>query len=107
MIGDAMNLLSGFSASDFFSPGLGWVVDWVTGLQGRLERCFRNLDGFFDKVIEQHRDPARAAPENEDIVDVMLGLAKERATVVKLTKQHIKAILMVYILQLYIHIYIA
>ncbi|KAG8387937.1 hypothetical protein BUALT_Bualt02G0073200 [Buddleja alternifolia] len=93
VIDDAMTLLSGFSASDFFSPRVGWVIDLVTGLHWRLERCYRSFDTFFEKVIQEHLDPARPRPENEDIIDVMLGLAKERSTVVHLTKQHIKAVL--------------
>lgn len=50
IIDDAMTLLSGFSVSDFF-PGIGSVLDLVTGLQWKLERCFRNLDTFFQKVV--------------------------------------------------------
>ncbi|KAL3829019.1 hypothetical protein ACJIZ3_017821 [Penstemon smallii] len=97
VIDDAMTLLSGFSASDFFSPRFGWVIDLLTGLHWRLNRCYKSFDTFFEKVIKEHLDSSRPTPETEDIIDVMLGLAKERSTVVKLTKQHMKAILVVYI----------
>ncbi|KAG5514978.1 hypothetical protein RHGRI_036126 [Rhododendron griersonianum] len=93
IVDDAMTLLSGFSASDFF-PGIGSALDFVTGLQWKLERCFRNLDTFFQKVLEEHLDPARPTPQHKDIIDVMLGLAKDRTTVIHLAKDHMKAILL-------------
>ncbi|XP_057514123.1 cytochrome P450 71B10-like [Actinidia eriantha] len=93
IIDDAMTLLSGFSASDFF-PSIGGLLDVVTGLQWKLERCFKNLDTFFEKVLEEHLDPARPKPQDEDITDVMLGLAKDRTTVIRLEKEHMKAVLL-------------
>ncbi|XP_028101303.1 cytochrome P450 71B10-like [Camellia sinensis] len=93
IIDDAMTLLSGFSPSDFF-PGVGSVLDLATGLQWKLERCFKNLDTFFQKVLEEHLDPTRPKPKHEDIIDVMLGLAKDRTTVLHLAKDHMKAVLL-------------
>ncbi|GFZ01744.1 cytochrome P450, family 71, subfamily B, polypeptide 20 [Actinidia rufa] len=93
IIDDAMTLLSGFSASDFF-PSIGGLLDVVTGLQWKLGRCFKNLDTFFEKVLEEHLDPARPKPQHEDITDVMLGLAKDRTTVIRLEKEHMKAVLL-------------
>lgn len=53
--------------------------------------------GYFhnEKVLEEHLDPARPKPQHEDITDVMLGLAKDRTTVIHLAKDHMKAILLV------------
>ncbi|CAL5366204.1 unnamed protein product [Camellia sinensis] len=93
IIDDAMTLLSGFSPSDFF-PGVGSVLDLATGLQWKLERCFKNLDTFFQKVLEEHLDPTRPKPKHEDIIDVMLGLSKDRTTVLHLAKDHMKAVLL-------------
>ncbi|KAM7501708.1 hypothetical protein LguiB_000612 [Lonicera macranthoides] len=92
IIDDAMAVLSGFSASDFF-PSVGWIIDFVTGQERRIERCFKNFDAFFQKVIDEHMDPGRPRPQYEDITDVMLGLAKDRTTVIHLTKEHMKAVL--------------
>lgn len=95
IIDDAMAVLSGFSASDFF-PSVGWIIDFVTGQERRIERCFKNFDSFFQKVIDEHMDPGRPRPEYEDITDVMLGLAnKDRTTVIHLSKEHMKAVLVV------------
>ncbi|GFZ01758.1 hypothetical protein Acr_15g0003670 [Actinidia rufa] len=80
-------------ASDFF-PSIGGLLDVVTGLQWKLGRCFKNLDTFFEKVLEEHLDPARPKPQHEDITDVMLGLAKDRTTVIRLEKEHMKAVLL-------------
>ncbi|CAI9770737.1 unnamed protein product [Fraxinus pennsylvanica] len=93
ILADSMILLSGFSVSDLFPSSVGWIIDLITGLHSKLERCFRNFDAFFQKVLDEHLDPSRLKPENDDIIDVMLGLAQDRTTVLKLNKYHIKAIL--------------
>ncbi|CAA2964106.1 Cytochrome P450 [Olea europaea subsp. europaea] len=93
IVADSMFLLSSFSASDLFPSSVGWIIDLITGLHSKHERCFRNFDAFFQKVLDEHLDPSRPRPENDDIIDVMLGLAQDRTTVLKLNKDHIKAIL--------------
>ena len=67
-------------------------MDKLTGLAGRLEKNFRMLDAFYEQVIREHLDPKRMRPEHEDIVDVLLRLQKDGS---HLTKDHIKAVLMV------------
>ncbi|KAI8523446.1 hypothetical protein RHMOL_Rhmol13G0074200 [Rhododendron molle] len=98
IIDNAMTLLSGFSASIFF-----WVSDllsiWSRGCSGswRVQIIFLVcVCGYFhnEKVLEEHLDPARPKPQHEDITDVMLGLAKDRTTVIHLAKDHMKAILL-------------
>ncbi|KAK2996883.1 hypothetical protein RJ639_026450 [Escallonia herrerae] len=91
VIDDAMAVLSGFAAADFF-PSIGWLIDVIMGQHSRIERCFKNFDAFFQKVIDEHLDPARPTPDHEDITDAMLGLA-ERTTIIKLNNQHMKAVL--------------
>ncbi|KAK2992724.1 hypothetical protein RJ640_025227 [Escallonia rubra] len=91
VIDDAMAVLSGFAAADFF-PSMGWLIDVIMGQHSRIERCFKNFDAFFQKVIDEHLDPARPTPDHEDITDAMLGLA-ERTTIIKLNNQHMKAVL--------------
>ncbi|XP_052207750.1 cytochrome P450 71B10-like isoform X1 [Diospyros lotus] len=93
IIDDTMVLLSGLAASDFF-PAAGGVLDWVTGLRRKVDKTFRNLDAFLEAALEAHLDPAWRPKQHEDIIDVMLGLAKDRTTVVHLTKDHMKAILL-------------
>ncbi|KAK4483057.1 hypothetical protein RD792_010233 [Penstemon davidsonii] len=92
-IDEAMAMLSSFWVADFF-PKYGWVFDVITGLHRRLEKLFRNFDGFFEKVIDEHLDPNRPKSEHEDIIDVLLGLSKDKTASVKLSRDHIKSILM-------------
>ncbi|KAG5514973.1 hypothetical protein RHGRI_036122 [Rhododendron griersonianum] len=92
-IDEGMAMLSSFWGSDFF-PNVGWIVDVLSGLHSRLEKLFHDFDGFFERVIEEHVDPTRKMSENEDIIDIFLGLAQDQTASFCLTRDHIKAILM-------------
>ncbi|KAK3443231.1 hypothetical protein EUGRSUZ_B03263 [Eucalyptus grandis] len=76
MIHEAVAMLESFSASDFF-PRFGWIVDRFTGLHSRLEKSFRNLDVFYQKVIEEHRN-ATKSHEQEDMVDLLLKMVRDQ-----------------------------
>ncbi|CAJ1949736.1 unnamed protein product [Sphenostylis stenocarpa] len=78
--------------SDYI-PFFGWI-DKLTGLRARLEQNFKDLDQFYQEVIDEHMDPNRKTPENEGIVDVLLQLKKQRMFSIDLTNDHIKAVLM-------------
>lgn len=94
MIHEAMAMLGSFSASDFF-PRFGGIVDKFTGLHSRLEKSFRNLDVFYQKVIDEHRN-ANKSNEEEDIVDLLLKMERDQTELaaVRLREDNIKAILM-------------
>nr|KYP46475.1 Cytochrome P450 83B1 [Cajanus cajan] len=78
--------------SDYI-PFLGWV-DKLTGLRTRLEKSFKELDEFSQEVIEEHMDPNRKSSEEEDIIDVLLQLKKQRSFSTDLTIDNIKAVFM-------------
>ncbi|KAG5053855.1 hypothetical protein JHK85_006365 [Glycine max] len=80
--------------SDYI-PFLGWI-DKLRGLHARLERNFKELDEFYQEVIDEHMNPNRKTTKNEDITDVLLQLKKQRLYSIDLTNDHIKAVLMVY-----------
>ncbi|OVA18879.1 Cytochrome P450 [Macleaya cordata] len=86
-------MLGSFSASDFF-PEVGWIIDMVTGLHGRLEKSFHDFDAFYQGVIDQHLDPETLKSKHEDIIDVLLKLEEDQFGAIRLSKDHIKAILM-------------
>uniref|UniRef100_A0A0D3HV01 Cytochrome P450 n=1 Tax=Oryza barthii TaxID=65489 RepID=A0A0D3HV01_9ORYZ len=96
---DVMEMLSGegSSAEDLQLPAaVGRLVDRLTGFAARRERIFRQLDSFFEMVIEQHLDPNRAPPENGgDLVDVLIGHWKknEPRGTFSFTKDNVKAII--------------
>ncbi|KAG4127165.1 hypothetical protein ERO13_D10G200500v2 [Gossypium hirsutum] len=85
-------MLSCFSFSDYF-PFMGWI-DRFTGFFSRLEKTSKELDIFYQQLINEHLDPNRQKPEQEDILDVLLRIQKDRDFPFDLTIDHIKAILM-------------
>ncbi|KAI3866639.1 hypothetical protein MKW92_027593 [Papaver armeniacum] len=70
-----MVVLGSFSASDFF-PKVGWIIDRITGSH------------------DEHLYPERLKPDHDDIIDVLLKLEKDQRSTIRLTNDHIKAILM-------------
>ncbi|KAF8040745.1 hypothetical protein BT93_B2848 [Corymbia citriodora subsp. variegata] len=96
VINEALAMLGSFSASDFF-PRYGWILDRLTGLHSRLEKSFRGLDVFYQKVIDEHRNTNKSSnEEEEDIVDLLLKMEREKTELagVQLKEDNIKAILM-------------
>ncbi|MFQ6639478.1 hypothetical protein Gotur_014539, partial [Gossypium turneri] len=52
------------------------------------------LDSFYQELIDEHLDPNRLKPEEEDIIDVLLHLQEDCDFPFNLNIDHIKAILM-------------
>ncbi|KAK9155089.1 hypothetical protein Sjap_002569 [Stephania japonica] len=81
-----------FSASDLFpSLSIVGVVDVINGLRRRLQRCFRELDKFYQEIIDEHLERAE---QDEDIIDVLVGIMRDESSAIHITLNHIKAILM-------------
>ncbi|KAM5571869.1 cytochrome P450 71A9 [Rosa sericea] len=91
LLEEAMNLLGGFCISDFL-PWMGWLNKF-NGLEKRVDKCFKGLDSFYDKVIEEHLDPKRPIPEHEDLVDVLLRVQKDPSQAIALTNDQIKGVI--------------
>ncbi|XLU18045.1 hypothetical protein S245_054111, partial [Arachis hypogaea] len=96
LLNEAQALLVEFYFSDHF-PILGWV-DWLRGTLWRLDKNFKELDKFYEKVIFDHMDSARANKSNEqqvkDIIDIFLEMMNDHSLSFDLTLDHIKAVLM-------------
>nr|QWK52354.1 cytochrome P450 71B34-4 [Isatis tinctoria] len=94
LVREAYEMLGSFSASDYI-PYVGWIVDRFTGLHGRRVKSARGLDAFYEQMFEVHKDGKEKG--SEDFVDLLLRLEKEETVVgnENLTRNHIKAILMV------------
>ncbi|KAK3443244.1 hypothetical protein EUGRSUZ_B03247 [Eucalyptus grandis] len=94
VICEALAMLGSFSASDFF-PRLGWIVDKLTGFHSKLEKSFRDLEVFYQMVIEEHRN-VNMSNKEEDIVDLLLKLERDHTELaaVRLKQDNIKAIMM-------------
>ncbi|XP_019102095.1 PREDICTED: cytochrome P450 71B36-like, partial [Camelina sativa] len=93
LILDTFLFLGSFSATDFFPNG-GWIIDWLTGLQGQRERSVSILDAFYEQMFDLHKYGKKEGVE--DFVDLLLRLEKEETVIGygKLTRNHMKAILM-------------
>ncbi|CAO2828070.1 unnamed protein product [Amaranthus hypochondriacus] len=90
LLSEAEAMFSTFFFTDYF-PRIGWV-DNLIGKFSRLEKIFKDLDEFYDEIINDHINPNRPPSQREDIVDVLLHLKKERSF--ELSLEHIKAVLM-------------
>jgi len=77
MLEETQRLLGAFFVADYM-PWLGWL-DAVRGLRRRLDRNFRELDAFYEKVIDEHIDKGTKSKEEGDLVDVLLRLHNDPA----------------------------
>ncbi|KAG2708068.1 hypothetical protein I3760_05G173900 [Carya illinoinensis] len=96
VVHEAESLLGSFSASECF-PYVGWILDRLSGRLRRLERIFRELDHFFQQVIDLHlMRPEMAKQEHEDIIDVLLRIEREQIdpSAAHFSKENVKAILL-------------
>ncbi|KAF5192305.1 Cytochrome p450, partial [Thalictrum thalictroides] len=77
-----MYLVNVFNVGDLI-PSLAWVNN-LNGLNARVEKNFRDIDSFMNQVVEEHIEMKRSTlgghdngdNEEEDFVDVMLGIEK-------------------------------
>ena len=90
ILSETQALFTGFFFADYI-PMLGWL-DAFTGMRARLERNFRELDGFYQQVIDGHVDAMMRREDDsrdEDLIDSLLAIKKKAA---HLTYDHIKAV---------------
>ncbi|CAL5211112.1 unnamed protein product [Lathyrus oleraceus] len=92
MLHELEAMLTAFFVSDYI-PFMGWI-DKLSGLRARLERNFKEMDEFYQEVIDEHLDPNRQHGDEEVIVDVLLQLMKQRLFSIDLSFDHIKGVLM-------------
>ncbi|GAA0165789.1 oxygenase [Lithospermum erythrorhizon] len=52
ILSETQNLMGGFFLSDYI-PSLGWV-DKIFGMISRLEKNFKELDSFYEELIQEH-----------------------------------------------------
>ncbi|KAL1352518.1 cytochrome P450 71A9 [Arachis hypogaea] len=99
MLRETQELLGGFCLADFF-PWLGWLNKF-NGYESRLEKNFKELDNFYDKVIKEHAVNNDASERlgvmeqhhDEDLVHVLLRLQKDSNQEIALSDDQIKGVL--------------
>lgn len=87
-------VLGVFNVRDFI-PWLGWI-NYLTGLNVRVEWVFKEFDRFLDEVIEEFK--ANRVGVNEDkmnFVDVLLEIQKNSTDGASIGSDSIKAIILV------------
>ncbi|KAE8124339.1 hypothetical protein FH972_019237 [Carpinus fangiana] len=89
-----MVLFVAFCFGDFF-PSLGWI-DVLTGIIPSLKSTVGGLDAIFDQVIGEHEIEKidDDQPNRLDFVHILLRLQKNSMLDFELTKDNLKAILM-------------
>ncbi|KAH7837410.1 hypothetical protein Vadar_013602 [Vaccinium darrowii] len=93
LLTDSQAVSASFYFSDYF-PCLGWV-DRLTGKLNQLDKTFKALHSFFQGEVDDHmiNDEKKTKFEQEDFIDVLLQLQKDGSSPIKLTSDHIKALL--------------
>ncbi|KAF5189398.1 Cytochrome p450 [Thalictrum thalictroides] len=81
-------------------PSLAWV-NRLNGLRKRVETNFQDMDSFLHEVVEEHIKKQRTINgdgsgenEEEDFVDVMLGIEKDSSFGIPLVRDNTKAIIL-------------
>ncbi|XP_054820014.1 cytochrome P450 83B1-like [Prosopis cineraria] len=92
LLNESQALLAEFYFSDHM-PWLGWV-DRLRGLLSRLDKTFKQLDMFYQQVIDDHMNPAKPQTNQQDIIDIFLQIMDAPSSSFDLTLDHIKAFLM-------------
>ncbi|KAI8524657.1 hypothetical protein RHMOL_Rhmol13G0165000 [Rhododendron molle] len=95
LLSDSQAVSANFFFSDYF-PCLSWV-DRLTGGLTRLEKTFKALDSFYQGMVDEHKSDEKRGNSKklgqEDFIDVLLQLQKDGSSPIKLTFDHIKAVL--------------
>ena len=89
-----MLIFTAFCFGDFF-PSLGWV-DVLTGVIPNMKALFKELDAFFDQVVEEHKTMKSedGQANKRDFVAILLKLQKDGMLDFELTQDDLKAILL-------------
>ncbi|GLU21727.1 hypothetical protein SLE2022_378480 [Rubroshorea leprosula] len=71
LVHEARAVMGGFTANKYL-PYVGWIFDWITGLHSLVEKVFKDMDTFFQHVVDEHLKPMRKE-QHRDIIDVLLA----------------------------------
>lgn len=93
---EVQDLLAVIGIADFF-PWLSWLNKF-NGLDSRLDKIFRELDGLYDGMIEEHLNRNRPKPEDEDVVNVLLRVKNDPNQLIPLSDDSIRGVLTVSII---------
>ncbi|CAI9104411.1 OLC1v1003074C1 [Oldenlandia corymbosa var. corymbosa] len=92
LLQETQSIHGDFYFSDYL-PSLGWI-DKVLGKIARLDKNCRNLDLFYQELIEEHLSSNRPDTMKNDILDLLIQIKEEKISHLDLSWDHIKAVLM-------------
>ncbi|KAK6920622.1 Cytochrome P450 [Dillenia turbinata] len=84
-------LFVSFSFRELF-PYMGWM-DRITGFDAKLEKIFKLVDGFLDRVIKEHKC-MMIDNKNKGFIDALLNLKKASVDGGEITPKTIKGVLL-------------
>ncbi|XP_027072052.1 6,7,8-trihydroxycoumarin synthase-like [Coffea arabica] len=89
---ESQAMMAGFFISDYL-PSLSWI-DKLSGMFACLEKNFKDLDLFYQELIDEHLNPNRPETMKDDVLDILIQIKQEQSSGFELTWDHIKALLM-------------
>ncbi|XP_071728243.1 6,7,8-trihydroxycoumarin synthase-like [Rutidosis leptorrhynchoides] len=97
LIAGLQGMITNLFVSDLW-PGMPFVglIDRLTGQIDRLEKCFQDLDSFYQELIDErvNAEYRKCHEDDDDIIDILIQLKKDRVmSNIELTDNHIKAML--------------
>ncbi|KAF2541658.1 hypothetical protein F2Q68_00030688, partial [Brassica cretica] len=72
-----------------FVPSLAWI-DWIQGLDKKVEKVNKEIDVFLEKVVQEHED---ADQDMSAFVDILLSTQKDKTTPFELDRAGLKILL--------------
>ncbi|XP_073119570.1 6,7,8-trihydroxycoumarin synthase-like [Henckelia pumila] len=72
LLKEAQELGAGLFVGDYFTT-LGWI-DKLSGMISRIEKICKDLDQFYQKLIDDHLNMNRPDSMNGDILDLLMSL---------------------------------
>ncbi|GAB4860595.1 hypothetical protein Ancab_035756 [Ancistrocladus abbreviatus] len=96
VVRETMKIATDINIANFF-PWMFWINKF-NGIDKRINNNFKLMDELYDKIIEDHVDPARVDLEYNDIVDALLHTHRAPNQTIAFTKDQIKGFFQGYLL---------
>lgn len=87
-----------------FVPWLGWI-DRFTGFDEKINRVGKGLDDFLESVIHERLESEDQDSSQENFLDILLQVYKDKASEFSIDRENIKALILVRAFSIWLHIY--
>nr|GLL36138.1 cytochrome P450 71A3-like [Ipomoea trifida] len=92
LIGEVYKMLGMFDIGDYI-PWLAWV-NRINGFDGRVKKLAKELDEFFEAVIEEHSLVNKKEEDVLDLVDILLQIQRENTIGFPIHRDSVKALIL-------------